>query len=163
MTDNQAEILFQSFLREVAVSSSGMGGDVHSSMLSIQHFLCPSWCHPPSKVTWGMVLERLSSVTACGTQSSVLRRREFNFCIHNTPQWDSDPEKKKQNKAIQKKTNKTPRKLTRMQTSPWYRWEVTAVPSWFGAGRPGPLCSMGHVPTHAHSSQGTLHTPTSFD
>ena len=40
ITDNSAEILFQSFLQEAPVSSSGMGRDVLSLMLSIQHFLC---------------------------------------------------------------------------------------------------------------------------
>ena len=34
LRDDSAEILFQSFLREVNVNSSGMGGDVHSLMLS---------------------------------------------------------------------------------------------------------------------------------
>ena len=39
--DDSAEILFQSFLQEALVSSSGMGRDVHSSFaLSILHFLC---------------------------------------------------------------------------------------------------------------------------
>ena len=40
MIDDSAEILFQSFLHEVLVSSSGMGRDVHSLTLSIQHFHC---------------------------------------------------------------------------------------------------------------------------
>ena len=35
MRDNSAEILFQSFLQEALVSSSGMGRDVQSLMLSI--------------------------------------------------------------------------------------------------------------------------------
>ena len=39
MRDDSAEILFQSFLREAVVSSSGMNRDVHSLMLPIQHFL----------------------------------------------------------------------------------------------------------------------------
>ena len=39
MREDSAEILFQSFLQE-AVSSSGMGRDVHPLMLSLQHFLC---------------------------------------------------------------------------------------------------------------------------
>ena len=39
---------FQSFLQEALVSSSGMGRDVHSLMLSIQHFLCQPWCCQPS-------------------------------------------------------------------------------------------------------------------
>ena len=38
--DNSAEIPFQFFLQDTLVSSSGMGRDVHSLMLSIQHFLC---------------------------------------------------------------------------------------------------------------------------
>ena len=40
MIDNSAEMLFQSFLQEAILSSSGMGRDVNSLMLSIQHFLC---------------------------------------------------------------------------------------------------------------------------
>ena len=39
MRDDSAEILFQYFLQEALVSSSGMGRYVHSLMLSIQHFL----------------------------------------------------------------------------------------------------------------------------
>ena len=39
MTDDSAEILFQSFLQEAIVSSSYMGRDAHSLMLFIQHFL----------------------------------------------------------------------------------------------------------------------------
>ena len=39
MTDDVAEILFQSSLHKATVSSSGMGRNVHSSVLSIQHFL----------------------------------------------------------------------------------------------------------------------------
>ena len=40
MTDDQAEILFQSSLQEVVASSSGTVRNVHSFMRSIQHFLC---------------------------------------------------------------------------------------------------------------------------
>ena len=40
MTDNSAEILFRSFLQKALVSSSGMGRDVHSQMVSSQPFLC---------------------------------------------------------------------------------------------------------------------------
>ena len=40
MIDESAEVLFQSFMQEALASSSGMGRDVHSLMLSIQHFLC---------------------------------------------------------------------------------------------------------------------------
>ena len=50
MIDDPAEILFQSFLQEAPVSSSGMGRDVHSLMLSIQYFLCCPGCRPPSKM-----------------------------------------------------------------------------------------------------------------
>ena len=38
LRDNSAEILFQSFLQEAAVSSSGMSRNVHSLILSIQYF-----------------------------------------------------------------------------------------------------------------------------
>ena len=51
MRDDSAEILFQSFLQEALVSSSGMGRDVHSLMLPIQHFLCRPRRRPPSKVS----------------------------------------------------------------------------------------------------------------
>ena len=37
--DDSAEILFQSCLREALVSSFGMGKDVHSLMLFVQHLL----------------------------------------------------------------------------------------------------------------------------
>ena len=40
MTDDSAEIPFQSFLQEAIVDSSDMDRAVHSLMLSIQHFLC---------------------------------------------------------------------------------------------------------------------------
>ena len=40
MRDDSAEILFQSFLHEALVNGSGVGSDVHSLKLSIQHFLC---------------------------------------------------------------------------------------------------------------------------
>ena len=52
MRDDPAEILFQTFLQEALVSSSGMGRDVQSWMLSIQHYLCQQQCRPPSKVPW---------------------------------------------------------------------------------------------------------------
>ena len=50
MTDDSAEILFQSFLQEAIVSSSGVGRDFHSWMLSIHHFLFRPRCRPPPKV-----------------------------------------------------------------------------------------------------------------
>ena len=40
MRDDSAEILFQSFLRDNILCSSGMGRDVRSLTLSIQRFLC---------------------------------------------------------------------------------------------------------------------------
>ena len=40
MRDDSEVILFQSFLQEALVSSSGIRRAVHSLMLSIQHFLC---------------------------------------------------------------------------------------------------------------------------
>ena len=48
--NDSAQILFQSCLQEAIVSSSGMGQDIHSIVLSIQHFL--------SKAPWRMVFKR---------------------------------------------------------------------------------------------------------
>lgn len=62
MRDNSAEILFQSFLREAMVSSSGVDRDLHSLTLSTQQFLCRSRRHSLPGVTWGMLVERLSGL-----------------------------------------------------------------------------------------------------
>ena len=64
---DSAAILFQFFfpLQVAIVSSSGMGMDVHSLMLSIQHSLCHQWCHPLYKVPTRMVLELLSWCVTC--------------------------------------------------------------------------------------------------
>ena len=48
--DTSGEVLFQSFLREAIVRSSGIGRDVHSLRLSIQHFLCLPRRRLPSNV-----------------------------------------------------------------------------------------------------------------
>ena len=53
MRTDSTEILFQSFLHEALVSSSGKGREVHSLMLSTLHFLCRPRRHPPSKVPEG--------------------------------------------------------------------------------------------------------------
>ena len=50
MKDSSAETLFQSFLQKALGSSSGVGMDSHSLMLSIQHFLCRPRRRLPSKV-----------------------------------------------------------------------------------------------------------------
>ena len=63
--DDSAEILFQSFMQEAFVGSFGLGRNVHSLMLSIQHFLCLSRRRPPSKVPWRMVLETLFWHVTC--------------------------------------------------------------------------------------------------
>ena len=76
MRDDSAENLFQSFLRDALVSSSSMGRDVDSLMLSIQHFLCRPRRRPPSKVPWRMVLERLSWRVTCPNLASV---RPLNY------------------------------------------------------------------------------------
>ena len=48
MTDDFVKIFFQCFLQEATVSSSSMGRDVHSSMLSIQHSSANhNIAHPP--------------------------------------------------------------------------------------------------------------------
>ena len=58
--DDSAEILFQSFLQEALVSSSGTERDVHSLVLSIQHFLSRPRRRPTSTAPWRMVVERPS-------------------------------------------------------------------------------------------------------
>ena len=70
MRDVSEEILFQSFLQEALRSSSGMGRDVHSFMLSIDRFLCRLRRRPHSKVPWRMVLERLSWRVTCLNHAS---------------------------------------------------------------------------------------------
>ena len=50
ITDDSAEILFQSFLQEAIVSTFSLGRDVHSLTLSIQHFLCRPRRRPSSKM-----------------------------------------------------------------------------------------------------------------
>ena len=60
MREDSAENLFQSFLQVALVCSSGMGRDVHSLMLSIQHFLFRPQRRQPSTVSWRMVSEKLS-------------------------------------------------------------------------------------------------------
>ena len=51
MRDDSAEIFFQPFSAGgLCMGSSGMGRDVHSLVLSIQHFLCRPRRRPPSKV-----------------------------------------------------------------------------------------------------------------
>ena len=70
LRDDSANFLFQSFLQEAIVSSSGMGRDVHSLMLSIQHFLCLLQRRLPSKVPGGIILERLSLRLTCPNHAS---------------------------------------------------------------------------------------------
>ena len=70
MKDDSTEIFFRSFLREAIVSSSGLGRDVHSLMLSIQHFLCRPRLCPSYKVPWIRVLERLSRRATCPNHAS---------------------------------------------------------------------------------------------
>ena len=50
MRNDSKEILFQSFLRETIMSSSDVGRDVLSMMLSIQHCFCRPRRSPSSKV-----------------------------------------------------------------------------------------------------------------
>ena len=70
MWNDSAETLFQSFLQEALVSSSGMGRHGHSLILSIQHFLCRPQCRPPSLVPWRMVLQRLLWCVTCPNHAS---------------------------------------------------------------------------------------------
>ena len=57
------------FLQETLVSSAGMGRDVHSLMLSFQHFLCRPRRRPSSKVPKN-VLERQSWRVTCPNRAS---------------------------------------------------------------------------------------------
>ena len=74
MKDDSAEILFQSFLQEAVVSSSDMGSDVHSLILSVQHFLYVHTPHTflPSCMMLNVVTQRGKQVTA------ILYDVEFN-------------------------------------------------------------------------------------
>ena len=78
--DDSVVVLFQSFLREAIISSSGMGRDVHSLALSIQHFLCRPRRRPPSKVPWRLVLERLSWRVTCSLSFSPLTVARRGSC-----------------------------------------------------------------------------------
>ena len=87
MRNDLAEILFQVFLQEDLVSSSGKGRDVRSLALFIQHFLCRPRRRPPSMVPCRMVLERLSWRVTSANHSifrflTVARR---GSCGHTTP------------------------------------------------------------------------------
>ena len=53
-SNEPGKILFRCFLRKATVGSSGMGRNVHSLTLSIQHFLCRPRRLPPSKMPWRM-------------------------------------------------------------------------------------------------------------
>ena len=69
LKDGSAVIPFQSFLRGALVSGSGTGRDVHSLMLSFQHFLCRPRRRPSSKVPKN-VLERQSWRVTCPNRAS---------------------------------------------------------------------------------------------
>ena len=89
MRDDSTEILFQSFLQEALVSSSGMGRDAHSSMLSTQPFLCQSQHRPPSKVPRRTVLDRLSRCVTHLNQASfcLLRVARIGSCVDPLGSW----------------------------------------------------------------------------
>ena len=69
------------------VSSYGMGRDVHSLILSIQHFLCQPQHRPLSNMPWRMVLERLSWLETCPNDAS--------FCFTTVARRDSCGPKRK--------------------------------------------------------------------
>ena len=73
MRNDSAEVLFQSFLQEARVSSSGVGKDVHTLTVSIQHYRCRPWRHLASKAR-RMVSERLSWRVTNPNQAS--------FCLY---------------------------------------------------------------------------------
>ena len=71
MKDDSAETLYQYFLQEALVNSFGMDRDVHSLMLSTQHFLCRPWHRPPPKVPQRTVLDRLLQHATCPNHASL--------------------------------------------------------------------------------------------
>ena len=89
------------FLQEAPLSISGMGKDVHSLILSIQHFLFQPQRRLPSRASWRMVLERLSWRVTCSNYASfrlltVVRRGSCGFkrvhrgflCAHKADMYD---------------------------------------------------------------------------
>ena len=85
MRDDSAEIFFQSFMQEALVSSSGMGRDVHSLMMSIHHFLLPSTASP---ILLGALKDGLGeAVVACDTPAPskfpFLDSCQKSFCGHS--------------------------------------------------------------------------------
>ena len=69
-TDDSTKLLFQTFLQKAFVSSSGMGRDIRSMMLSFHHFLCRPRRRLPCKVSWRMVLERPPFCVTCSNPAS---------------------------------------------------------------------------------------------
>ena len=76
MRNHSAEIPFQSFLRDIIVSSSDIGRDVHSLASSRQHFLCRPGRRPPSKVPRGMVWESLLRRVTCPNHAVCLKKKK---------------------------------------------------------------------------------------
>ena len=75
MRDHSAEILFQSFLRDIIVSSSDIGRDVHSLASSSQHFLCRSWRRPRSEVPRVIIWESLLRRMTCPNHAVCWKKR----------------------------------------------------------------------------------------
>ena len=69
--DDSAEILCQPFLQEAIVSSSGICRDVHSLMLSIQHFLWRPLCRNPPRCPENVFGEAVVKVLGLGFLWSV--------------------------------------------------------------------------------------------
>ena len=83
MKDDSAEILFQSFLHEALVGSSGIGRDVHS-LMSIQYCLGQLWHRPPFKVPWRIVLEACKFLSLDSCQKRFLcTHREIDLAVHS--------------------------------------------------------------------------------
>ena len=83
--DHSAEILFQSFLQEALVSSSGKDRDVHSLIFSIQHSLCrPRRRPPPEGWFWrGLTGLKLQIQTpVCGFVSKAMRNSNYHYCYY---------------------------------------------------------------------------------
>ena len=98
--DDSAEILFQSFSQEALESRSGMGREVRSFKLSVQHHLCRPRRHQPSKVLEEAIVachmpgpyefpshDRLQALKGKPLELYVLNEWDFNFCVRSSPLW----------------------------------------------------------------------------
>ena len=100
--DDLSEILFHFFVREAIVSNSGMRRYVQFFKLSVQHFPCRLRRRPSSKVSWRMVLERLSWRLTCSNHANF---RLLTAAWVHVDVWN--PDFRKQKKMVEFRTAKS--------------------------------------------------------